>query len=210
MLPDGAEDRHALHRRTQAARRGRASSRAPAACSTGTASPRSSIDEIMGDAGLTRGGFYKHFSAKEDLYQAAVLQFVCAERPEPWQARHIDPAAKGAALARMIVDAYSSRDHLDDRDGSCPMIALPSDVSRGNGGGEVRLPPGARDDGRRLRGQPAAGRRRAAARARAGARRHWSSAAWCWRAPSTTSRLRTSSATARGGRSSPRRGWEMG
>ena len=31
----------------------------------------------------------------------------------------------------MIVDAYLSRDHFDDRDGSCPMIALPSDVSRG-------------------------------------------------------------------------------
>ena len=93
-----------------------------------------SIDEIMGEAGLTRGGFYKHFSAKEDVYQAAVLQFACAAQPEAWQARHIDPAARGVALARMIVEAYLSRDHFDDRDGSCPMIALPSDVSRGNGG----------------------------------------------------------------------------
>ncbi|HEY5081519.1 MAG TPA: hypothetical protein VII91_06310 [Bauldia sp.] len=31
----------------------------------------------------------------------------------------------------MIVNAYLSRDHFDDRDGSCPLIALPSDVSRG-------------------------------------------------------------------------------
>lgn len=92
-----------------------------------------SIDEIMGEAGLTRGGFYKHFNAKDDVYQAAVVQFICADRPEPWQARYVDPAARGAALARMIVDAYLSRDHFDDRDGSCPMIALPSDVSRGNG-----------------------------------------------------------------------------
>ena len=92
-----------------------------------------SIDEIMGEAGLTHGGFYKHFAAKEDLYHAAVLQFICGDQPEAWQARHIDPAAKGAALARMIVDAYLSQDHFDDRDGSCPMIALPSDVSRGNG-----------------------------------------------------------------------------
>ena len=91
-----------------------------------------SIDEIMGEAGLTRGGFYKHFSAKEDVYQAAVLQFACATQPEAWQARHIDPAARGPALARMIVEAYLSRDHFDDRDGSCPMIALPSDVARGN------------------------------------------------------------------------------
>src|SRR5436190_8446402 len=80
-----------------------------------------SIDEIMGAAGLTRGGFYKHFSGKEDLYKDAVLEFICADGPEPWQARHVDPAARGAALSRMIVDAYLSRDHFDDRDGSCPM-----------------------------------------------------------------------------------------
>jgi AcrR family transcriptional regulator len=91
------------------------------------------IGEIMGAAGLTHGGFYKHFSAKEDVYQEAVLEFICAERPEPWQMRHIDPNARGPALARMIVNAYLSDDHFDDRDGSCPMIALPSDVSRGNG-----------------------------------------------------------------------------
>ena len=59
-------------------------------------------------------------------------KFICADQPERWQARHIDPAAKGDALARMIVDAYLSDDHFDDRDASCPMIALPSDVSRGN------------------------------------------------------------------------------
>ncbi|HZP21611.1 MAG TPA: TetR/AcrR family transcriptional regulator [Bauldia sp.] len=92
-----------------------------------------SIDDIMAEAGLTRGGFYKHFAAKEDLYQAAVLQFICAERPEPWQRQHIDPEERGERLARMIVDAYLSDEHFEDRDASCPMIALPSDVSRGNG-----------------------------------------------------------------------------
>jgi TetR/AcrR family transcriptional regulator, transcriptional repressor for nem operon len=91
-----------------------------------------SIGEIMGEAGLTHGGFYKHFSAKEDLYQAAVLQFIRGDQPEAWQARHISSAAEGAELARSIVDAYLSVDHFEDRDASCPMIALPSDVSRGN------------------------------------------------------------------------------
>lgn len=91
------------------------------------------IDEIMSEAGLTHGGFYKHFSAKEDLYEAAVLQFACNDQPEPWQAHNIDPAARGEALARMIVEAYLSDEHFEDRDRSCPMIALPSDVSRGNG-----------------------------------------------------------------------------
>jgi AcrR family transcriptional regulator len=31
------------------------------------------IDDIMADAGLTRGGFYKHFNTKEELYADAVL-----------------------------------------------------------------------------------------------------------------------------------------
>jgi hypothetical protein len=34
----------------------------------------------------------------------------------------------------MIVNAYLSREHFDDRDGSCPMITLPSDVVRGGKG----------------------------------------------------------------------------
>jgi len=91
------------------------------------------IGEIMSDAGLTHGGFYKHFAAKEDLYRVAVLQFIRNDQPEPWQARHIDPKAKGPDLARMILDAYLSKDHFKDREASCPMIALPSDVTRGNG-----------------------------------------------------------------------------
>jgi hypothetical protein len=30
----------------------------------------------------------------------------------------------------MIVNAYLSREHFEDREDSCPMVALPSDVSR--------------------------------------------------------------------------------
>lgn len=90
-----------------------------------------SIDEIMEHAGLTRGGFYRHFDTKEQLYAEAVRQFLCLDKPEPWQARHVDRCAKGPVRARMIVDAYLSRDHMDDLDGSCPLAALPSDVARG-------------------------------------------------------------------------------
>jgi TetR/AcrR family transcriptional repressor of nem operon len=89
------------------------------------------IDQIMQDAGLTRGGFYKHFDTKEQLYAHAVRQFLCMEAPARWQKRHVDRCAQGQALARMIVNAYLSRDHLDDREGSCPLVALPSDVARG-------------------------------------------------------------------------------
>jgi TetR/AcrR family transcriptional repressor of nem operon len=89
------------------------------------------IDEIMKHAGLTRGGFYKHFDNKEELYAHAVRQFLCAQAPERWQRKHVDRCARGQALARMIVNAYLSREHLLDREGSCPLVALPSDVARG-------------------------------------------------------------------------------
>jgi AcrR family transcriptional regulator len=88
------------------------------------------INEVMAEAGLTRGGFYRHFKSKEDLYSEAVFQFTCKDPPEAWQRKHVDPCAKGAKLARMIMDAYLSRAHFADRDGSCPTLALPSDVSR--------------------------------------------------------------------------------
>jgi TetR/AcrR family transcriptional repressor of nem operon len=58
------------------------------------------------------------------------LQFTCLDPPEDWQRKHVDPCAEGATLARMIVDAYLSREHLQDHGGSCPTVALPSDVSR--------------------------------------------------------------------------------
>jgi len=89
------------------------------------------IDEIMQHAGMTRGGFYKHFDTKEQLYAHAVTQFLCLDSPEHWQKKHVDSCASGHALARMIVNAYLSREHFDDREGSCPLVTLPSDVARG-------------------------------------------------------------------------------
>jgi AcrR family transcriptional regulator len=90
------------------------------------------IDEIMAEAGLTRGGFYRHFPSKESLYSEALLQFTCLSPPEEWQRKYVDPCSEGTTLARMIVDAYLSREHLKDRDGSCPTVGVPSDVSRSN------------------------------------------------------------------------------
>lgn len=88
------------------------------------------IDEIMADAGLTRGGFYNHFGAKEELYAEAILQFGHSDPPERWQTAGFDFAAQGPALAREIVNAYLSQGHFDDLDGSCPMVGLPSDTAR--------------------------------------------------------------------------------
>jgi TetR/AcrR family transcriptional regulator, transcriptional repressor for nem operon len=88
------------------------------------------IDEIMAEAGLTRGGFYRHFKTKDELYSEALLQFLCKKEPDDWQRQHVNLCAEGTTLARMIMDAYLSKDHLEDRDGPCPTAALGSDVSR--------------------------------------------------------------------------------
>ena len=83
-----------------------------------------SIDGVMADAGLTRGSFYTYFSSKTDLYAQAVSRVVCAKRE----------GANGHDAARFspdqIVRAYLSVRHFEDVEGSCPMIGLPSDISR--------------------------------------------------------------------------------
>src|SRR5262249_23195578 len=56
--------------------------------------------------------------------------FLCKEKPEPWQTSSDDACRADQPFARLIVDAYLSRAHLEDVDGSCPLIGLPSDVAR--------------------------------------------------------------------------------
>ena len=89
-----------------------------------------SIEEVMAEAGLTHGGFYRHFSGKDELYAEAVRWFLCPEAPKPWQRPRRDTAGK--TRARRIVDAYFSRDHFNDHETCCPLIGLPSEVSHGS------------------------------------------------------------------------------
>ncbi len=88
-----------------------------------------SIDEIMAGAGLTRGGFYAHFKTKDELYAEAVTLILEEHPSEHWDDLGLDLSDGNAG--RSIVSAYLSQQHLDDIDGSCPMIALPSDIARG-------------------------------------------------------------------------------
>ena len=82
------------------------------------------IGEIMAAAGLTHGGFYRHFGSKEELYAEAVRQlFAAGARALAEAARRGAPA--GPAVARSS-STPSARDHLDDVEGSCPLIGLSS------------------------------------------------------------------------------------
>jgi TetR/AcrR family transcriptional regulator, transcriptional repressor for nem operon len=88
-----------------------------------------SIDRIMADAELTRGGFYRHFSSKSDLYAEAMdCFFTNPALGNRWEGVQVD-CANGEA-GPQIVSAYLSRQHFQDIEDSCPMVALPGDVAR--------------------------------------------------------------------------------
>jgi len=90
-----------------------------------------SVDAIMARAKLTRGGFYSYFKSKSDLY-AEVLGcfFTDPDWKGRWEGVHVDLAS--AEAGPQIVRAYLSHQHYDDVENSCPMVALPSDIARGD------------------------------------------------------------------------------
>ena len=89
-----------------------------------------SIDDIMKDAGLTRGGFYNHFKTKDALYAEAVASFLMGRGAQWRNQAGITPKSDPAEMAQQMLESYLSTEHLGDIDGQCPMIALPSDVAR--------------------------------------------------------------------------------
>jgi len=86
-----------------------------------------SIDRVMSEAGLTRGGFYHHFDSKDDLYAAAVASFSTCN---PFKPDFKDSPPAPRELARMLVDIYLSDEVFDNIEAHCPLYALPGDVAR--------------------------------------------------------------------------------
>src|ERR1700675_233712 len=88
-----------------------------------------SLQQIMAGAGLTHGGFYSYFKSKSDLY-AAVLGcfFTDPEWKSCWDGVHVDLSS--GDVGPQIIRAYLSRQHFEDVENSCPMVALPTDVAR--------------------------------------------------------------------------------
>src|SRR6185437_15788983 len=88
-----------------------------------------SVDQIMAGAGLTRGGFYSYFESKSDLY-AEVLGcfFTDPEWKNCWEGVEVDLTS--GDVGPQVVRAFLSRQHFEDVENSCPMVALPTDVAR--------------------------------------------------------------------------------
>lgn len=87
------------------------------------------VADLMKEAGLTVGGFYKHFASREDMVvEAMELAF------DAWEA---SARAKGKDPATVplneYVEAYLSSEHREDVAGGCPFAALTADMARSGG-----------------------------------------------------------------------------
>lgn len=82
---------------------------------------------VMAQAGLTHGGFYAHFSSKNDLIAATIEHMfeTTAKRMQTTVDRH--PPREALAT---YIDFYLSMKHCASRDQGCPMAALASDLPR--------------------------------------------------------------------------------
>jgi AcrR family transcriptional regulator len=88
-----------------------------------------SVKQIMAGAGLTHGGFYSYFKGKSALYTEVLGCFFTEPNwKNHWRGVEVDLAAVDAGS--QIVRAYLSRQHFEDVENSCPMVALPTDVRR--------------------------------------------------------------------------------
>lgn len=86
------------------------------------------IDQIMSDAGLTRGGFYAHFKSKKDLFQAVIAEEFDFTR----QVAKLADLPKGQVAHRVM---FAITHYLDESKSTkiaeaCTMASLSTAVSR--------------------------------------------------------------------------------
>ena len=83
------------------------------------------VAELMSEAGLTHGGFYRHFGSRDDLVAEAV-EVALAQG----SARTRSAASRGGWRAlRAIIDGYLSSSHRDNPESGCAVAALAEDVA---------------------------------------------------------------------------------
>ncbi|MEV7022428.1 TetR/AcrR family transcriptional regulator [Kitasatospora sp. NPDC093558] len=91
------------------------------------------VPEAMAAAGLTHGGFYRHFSSKDDLV-AQALGTAFGERREAMDRL----AGEGPSPRAEFVARYLSTVHRDNPGGGCPAATLGAEAARAEPGSAVR------------------------------------------------------------------------
>ncbi|HEV7834189.1 MAG TPA: TetR/AcrR family transcriptional regulator [Caballeronia sp.] len=85
------------------------------------------LADLMAAAGLTHGGFYKHFESKEQVVEESLALAIESMVESMKQTASATPRARG--LHAVIAD-YLSVKYRDDVAGGCPFVALGSDMAR--------------------------------------------------------------------------------
>ena len=83
------------------------------------------VSDLMKSAGLTHGGFYGHFSSKEDLIAQA-----CARTQAGSEARWRELSEHSDEPFKAYVKSYLSAAHRDDPGGGCPISSLGPEIAR--------------------------------------------------------------------------------
>lgn len=85
-----------------------------------------SIADLMTEAGLTHGGFYKHFPSRDALLVEATT---CCFRDAKMGLARSMRKARGRGLEALL-NSYLSPEHEKNPGGGCPVAALAVDISR--------------------------------------------------------------------------------
>jgi TetR/AcrR family transcriptional repressor of nem operon len=88
----------------------------------------SGLTGLMAAAGLTQGGFYKHFESKAQLVAETTA---AAVDDQVEQLRHMAEHAGAQRAFKASVDGYLCAEHRDGEAG-CPYAALGSELARGD------------------------------------------------------------------------------
>jgi AcrR family transcriptional regulator len=86
------------------------------------------LDEVVHDAGLTPGAFYRHFESKAALL-AAALQHAAGESLQKYGSapEHV----VGEAWLRRFVYRYLALEHARDPAAGCPVASLSAELAKG-------------------------------------------------------------------------------
>jgi TetR/AcrR family transcriptional repressor of nem operon len=100
-----------------------------------------SVDDVMSRAGLTHGGFYRHFDSKEALVSAA-LEESFNEAIKVIEDSYSNLGPKEGAESYYV--HYLSQGHVKHPELGCPISALSTDVARSTPGVKATFSDGFR------------------------------------------------------------------
>jgi TetR/AcrR family transcriptional regulator, transcriptional repressor for nem operon len=90
---------------------------------------RTGLSDLMAAAGLTHGGFYRHFDSKDQIVAEA-----CTAAAESLVEQLAASASRKSPQhgLKAIVESYLSAAHRDEPADGCPVAALGSEIARGD------------------------------------------------------------------------------